>query len=71
MASFNKINVKKLYLPTAHGTKKGHGNQPTLVTATADELNIIDGVTATTAELNYLAGALALNTVTATVAELN
>ena len=65
MASFNKVNVKKLYLPTAHGTRKGHGNKPTLVTATADELNIMDGVTATAAELNIMDG------VTATAAELN
>ena len=65
MASFNKVNVKKLYLPTAHGTRKGHGNKPTLVTATADELNIMDGVTATAAELNIMDG------VTATALEIN
>jgi hypothetical protein len=65
MASFNKVNVKKLYLPTAHGTRKGHGNKPTLVTATASELNIMDGVTSTAAELNIMDG------VTATYDELN
>jgi len=54
MANFNKAKIKKLYLPTAHGTRKGHGNKPTLVTANASELNIMDGVTATAAELNYL-----------------
>jgi len=61
MASFNKVRVKKLYLPTAHGSKKGFGNKPTLVTATASELNKMDGVTATTAEINALAGATATN----------
>jgi len=71
MASFNKVHVKKLFMPNAHGIKKGHGSTMGQVTATADELNIMDGVTATAAELNYMDGALALNTVTATVAELN
>jgi hypothetical protein len=78
MANFNKVRVKKLYMPSAHGTRKGHGNKPTLVTATADELNIMDGVTATAAELNILDGVTAtydelniLEGVTATAAEIN
>jgi hypothetical protein len=65
MASFNKVHVKKLYIPNAHATKKAFGRSMGQVTATADELNIMDGVTSTAAELNIMDG------VTATAAELN
>jgi hypothetical protein len=65
MASFNKVHVKKLYMPNAHATKKAFGRSMGQVTATADELNIMDGVTATAAELNIMDG------VTATTAEIN
>ena len=65
MASFNKVHVKKLFMPNAHGTKKGHGSTMGQVTATADELNALDGITSTVAELNIMDG------VTATAAELN
>lgn len=56
MASFNKVHVKKLYIPNAHGTRKGHGRTMGEVTATADELNVVDGITSTVAELNLLDG---------------
>ena len=65
MASFNKVHVKKLYIPDAHATKKAFGRKMTQVTATASELNIMDGVTSTAAELNIMDG------VTASAAELN
>jgi hypothetical protein len=55
MASFNKVHVKKLYLPDAHATKKAFGRKMTQVTATASELNIMDGVTATATEINAAA----------------
>ena len=78
MASFNKVHVKKLFMPNAHGTKKGHGSTMGQVTATADELNALDGITSTVAELNIMDGvtssAAELNImtgVTATAAELN
>jgi len=61
MASFNKCKVKKLYLPSAHGTRKGFGNVPTLVTATADEMNKMAGVTSTAAELNLVDGSSTAN----------
>ena len=54
MARFNKMFVKKLYMPD--GKEKGQHDQMTLVTATASELNIMDGVTATTAQLNQISG---------------
>ena len=65
MASFNKVKVKKLYLPTTHGTRKGHGNVPTLVTATASEVNALTGAGVSQAEMAVLGG------VTATAAEIN
>ena len=49
----------------SHDTSNGLKLGGTLVTATAAELNIMDGVTATAAELNIMDG------VTATTAELN
>jgi len=49
----------------SHDTSNGLKLGGTLVTATAAELNIMDGVTATAAELNIMDG------VTATAAELN
>ena len=63
---------KRLYTEDSGGTVIEIGTNPsalsiagTAVTATAAELNILDGVTATAAELNILDG------VTATTAELN
>jgi len=52
-------------LPDHNGSNKGLELAGTLVTSTAAELNILDGVTSTTAELNILDG------VTSTAAELN
>lgn len=76
MASFNKMRVKKLYLPD--GSKKAPLGKSTLVTATASELNIMDGVTATAAELNIMDGVTAdkdelnlMDGCTSTTAELN
>jgi hypothetical protein len=63
MASFNKVHVKKLYIPNAHATKKAFGRSMGQVTATADELNIMDGVTATAAELNIMDGSAPANNV--------
>jgi len=63
MARFNKMYIKKLFLPD--GKDKGQLDKLTRITATASELNIMDGVTSTAAELNILDG------VTATAAELN
>ena len=50
MARFNKMFIKKLYLPD--GKDKGQLDKLSRITASASELNKIDGVTATTAELN-------------------
>ena len=62
----------------SHDTSNGLKLGGTLVSATAAELNIMDGVTSTTAELNILDGVTATATeinlidgVTATTAELN
>ena len=62
----------------SHDTSNGLKLGGTLVTATAAELNILDGVTATAAELNILDGVTStatelnlLDGVTATTAELN
>jgi len=62
----------------SHDTSNGLKLGGTLVTATAAELNIMDGVTSTAAELNILDGVTStaaelnkLDGVTATVAELN
>ena len=65
MANFNKVRVKKLYLPSTHGTRKGFGNKPTLVTATADEVNALAGSGVSSAEMSVLGAT------TATAAELN
>ena len=66
------LTNKRLYSEDSGGTVIEIGTNPstlsiagTAVTATAAELNILDGVTATAAELNILDG------VTATTAELN
>ena len=63
MARFNKMHIKKLFMPD--GKDKGQLDKMSQVTATASELNIMDGVTATAAELNLNSG------LTATAAELN
>ena len=63
MARFNKMYIKKLFMPD--GKDKGQLDKLTQVTATASELNIMDGVTATAAELNLNSG------LTATAAEVN
>ena len=62
----------------SHDTSNGLKLGGTLVSATAAELNILDGVTSTTAELNILDGVTStatelnlLDGVTATTAELN
>jgi len=62
----------------SHDTSNGLKLGGTLVTSTAAELNILDGVTSTTAELNILDGVTStatelnlLDGVTATTAELN
>ena len=62
----------------SHDTSNGLKLGGTLVTSTAAELNILDGVTSTTAELNILDGVTATATelnlidgVTSTTAELN
>jgi hypothetical protein len=65
MASFNKVRVKKLYLPNAHATKKAFGSSSGLVTATADEVNALAGTGLTSTELGILNGA------TVTTNELN
>ena len=66
------LTNKRLYSEDSGGTVIEIGTNPstlsiagTAVTATAAELNILDGVTSTAAELNILDG------VTATTAELN
>ena len=76
MARFNKLFVKKLYMPD--GKDKGQLDKLTRVTASATEVNTLDGMTASTAELNALAGAgvsaaeaAVLGGITATAAELN
>ena len=46
----NKAFIKKLYLPDSK--LKGQNDKMSRVTASATELNLIDGVTATTAEIN-------------------
>ena len=58
-------NSEFVNIVSHNGTTKGLQLGGTLITATAAELNILDGVTSTTAELNILDG------VTATTAELN
>lgn len=65
-------------IPNHDGSAKGLKLGSTLVTATAAELNIMDGVTASAAELNILDGVTSsaaelniLDGVTATAAELN
>lgn len=63
MARFNKMHIKKLFMPD--GKDKGQLDKMSQVTATASELNIMDGVTSSAAELNIMTG------VTATAAELN
>ena len=79
------LTNKRLYSEDSGGTVIEIGTNPstlsiagTAVTATAAELNILDGVTATAAELNILDGVTAttaelniLDGVTATAAELN
>ena len=62
----------------SHDTSNGLKLGGTLVTSTAAELNILDGVTSTTAELNIMDGVTSstaelniLDGVTATTAELN
>jgi hypothetical protein len=75
MARYNKVKVKKLYIGSE--TVKGQNTRPTLITASADEINELDGsvlkvgdVTATAAELNRLDGATPANLVTGTAAIL-
>ena len=63
MARFNKMFVKKLFMPD--GKDKSQLDKMSQVTATASELNIMDGVTSSAAELNIMTG------VTATAAEIN
>lgn len=63
MARFNKMFVKKLFMPD--GKDKSQLDKMSQVTATASEMNIMDGVTATASELNILDDA------TLTTAELN
>jgi hypothetical protein len=79
------LTNKRLYSEDSGGTVIEIGTNPstlsiagTAVTATAAELNILDGVTATASELNILDGVTAttaelniLDGVTATAAELN
>jgi hypothetical protein len=76
MGRFNKMFVKKLFMPD--GKEKGQRDQMSQVTATATELNIMDGVTASTSEINALASAgvsaaemAVLGGITATAAEIN
>ena len=52
MARFNKMKVKKLYLGSAPVKSGEQNTRTTLVTATADELNILDGVSATAESLS-------------------
>jgi uncharacterized protein YprB with RNaseH-like and TPR domain len=47
-------SLRDLVITSHNGTSNGLKLGSTLVTATAAELNILDGVTATAAELNYL-----------------
>ena len=47
---FSKLYTKKLYLPD--GKSKGQQNKMSRITALPSEMNIMDGVTVTTAELN-------------------
>jgi hypothetical protein len=64
MARFNKLFVKKLFMPD--GKNKAQLDKMTQVTATASEINTgLDGLTATAAELNIMDDA------TLTTAELN
>jgi len=76
MARFNKMYIKKLFMPD--GKDKSQLDKMSQVTATASELNIMDGVTATASEINALASAgvsaaemAVLGGVTATAAEIN
>lgn len=71
MAWFSKIKTSRIYLGRS-------GDLAAEVTATAAELNTMDGITSTTAELNILDGVTStaaelniLDGVTATAAELN
>ena len=50
MARFNKMFVKKLFMPD--GKDKGQLDKMTRVTATATEINKLDGLTASQTELN-------------------
>jgi hypothetical protein len=75
MARFNKMKVKKLYLGSDQVKSGGQNTRSTLVTATAAELNTLDGasvdlsdVTASTAELNLLDGGWASFTTATTPA---
>jgi hypothetical protein len=79
------LTNKRLYSEDSGGTVVEIGSNPsslsingTAITATATEINVLDGITSTTAELNILDGVTAtateLNTldgITATTAELN
>lgn len=47
---FYRAYIRKLYLPD--GKKKGQNDKMSEITATASEINILDGVTATAAEIN-------------------
>jgi hypothetical protein len=61
----NSLASSELNVSGHNGTTAGLSLAGTLVTATAAELNTLDGITSSTAELNLLDG------VTATTAELN
>ena len=70
MARFNKMFVKKLFMPD--GKDKGQLDKMTQVTATASEINTgLDGITSTAAELNLLDGSSTANAVASKAVILN
>lgn len=66
---FGKAYIRKLYL--LNGKKKDQLDLMTQITATADELNKMDGVTASTAEINAAADKSLASVVSATAATLS